>query len=444
MFASCGNCDAEYELDDAKIPAGGARLRCKNCDQYFVIVPSETTDLQSAADLAHDALSSEVPGEADSDFELEAAPGDDFDPDGESDWEFNDEVETPETEAEAGRTEPAFESEDEWGGLANAEDVVDDLLGPAGVIDADPAAVVEDLLGEIDTAGTQLDELTDDSPPGWESPSEDVESPSEEVKSPSEEVESPSEEVESPSEEIDLGNAGALAGSGVEPAVEGGASFDDLSDWDLFDEPAEADASALSSGSTSAPTSASRDGARGEPRVEIAVAMAEESPQTVRWTDRISEIAGWGAVSLMLIVSLVGGLASNSSDARAPTGRWSGAGFEADQIAGRWVDNAVGGSIYVVSGRIRRAPGSDPNVRKTLGIRLIDTDGAEIDRPPIPLAPAVPERILRESSPAELDAFQTRRAGRIAAVGTRWVSFEAVLIDLPRFAGRFELQAFDR
>ena len=44
----------------------------------------------------------------------------------------------------------------------------------------------------------------------------------------------------------------------------------------------------------------------------------------------------------------------------------------------------------------------------------------------------------------ELDAFQTRRAGRIAAVDTRWVSFEAVLTDLPRFAGRFELQALDR
>jgi len=423
VFASCGNCDAEYELDDAKIPAGGARLRCKNCDQYFVIAPPETTDLQSADDLAHDALSSEVPGEADSDFELEAAPGDDFDPDGESDWEFNEDVETPETQAEAARAEPAFESEDEWGELASAEDVVDDLLGSAGGIDADPAAAVEDLLGEIDTAGTRFDESTDDAPPGRESPSE---------------------EAESPSEETDLGNAGALDGSGVEPAGDGGASFDDLSDWDLFDEPAEADASALSSGSTSAPASASRDGARGEPRVEIAVAMADESPTTVRWTDRISEIAGWGAVSLMLIVSLVGGLASNSSDARAPTGRWSGAGFEADQIAGRWVDNAVGGSIYVVSGRIRRAPGSDPNARKTLGIRLIDTDGAEIDRPPIPLAPAVPERILRESSPAEIDAFQARRAGWVNSVGARRIPFEAVLTDLPRFVGRFELQAFDR
>jgi hypothetical protein len=172
--------------------------------------------------------------------------------------------------------------------------------------------------------------------------------------------------------------------------------------------------------------------------------MADDSPKAVRWSDRISEIVGWGAVLLMMIVALVGGLVSNSSDARAPAGSWSGAGFEADQIVGRWVDNAVAGSIYVVSGRIRGAPGSDRASQKSLGIRLFDTTGRAIDRAPIPLGPVVPERILRESSSAELDAFQTRHAGRIAAAGTRWVSFEAVLTDLPRFAGRFELQAFDR
>jgi hypothetical protein len=132
------------------------------------------------------------------------------------------------------------------------------------------------------------------------------------------------------------------------------------------------------------------------------------------------------------------------SDASATLGSWSGAGFEADQIVGRWVDNAVAGSIYVVSGRVRRAQGSDRAARKVLGIQLIDTKGRKIDRAPIPLAPAVPERVLRESSPAELDAFQLRRTGRIAAVGERWVSFEAVLTDLPQFAGRFELQALDR
>jgi len=477
VFVSCGNCDTEYELDDAKIPAGGARLRCKHCDRYFVIAPPETSDLQSADDLAHEALSNEVPGEADpdperepapeegfdlggdserepaleecfdlggdperepaleecfdldgdlerepapeegsdldGDLERESAPEEDFDPDGESDWEFNDPVEASEPEAVEEAPEFAFDRDGEWGDLSTTEDEVDDLLGPAGAIDTDAAAAVDDLLGEIDTAASQLGESSGDS----------------------------TSESEFPSEGLDLGDADAFDESAGDPATDGGDSFDDLSDWDLFDQPAETDASA---GPKSPPVSAARDGARAEPQVKIAVAMAGDAPTSLRWTDRISEIAGWGAVLLMMIVALVGGLASNSSDARAPAGSWSGAGFEADQIAGRWVDNAVAGSIYVVSGRIRGAPGSDRASQKSLGIRLFDTTGREIDRAPIPLGPAVPERILRESSPAELDALQTRRAGRIAAVGTRWVPFEAVLTDLPRFAGRFELQAFDR
>jgi len=512
VFVSCDHCFAEYELDDAKIPAGGARLRCKKCDHYFVIIPSETSDLQSADDLAHDALAPEVPhgldpdsergsaleenfdldGESDrgsalegdydldgegdrwsasgDDFDLDgegdrgSAPGDDFDldgesdrgsaleegsdlggeiereaapeedfdpdgeiergslpeedfdPDGESDWEFNDQVEISEPEVGEEASESAFDRDGDWGDLSTAEDVVDDLLEPAGAIDTDAATAVDDLLGEIGSADSQLGE-----------PKSDLTSGS-----------------EFPSENLDLGDAEASDGSGGDPAADGGGSFEDLSDWDLFDRPAETDASAASAGPKGLPASAARDGARAAPRVEIAVAMADDSPKAVRWSDRISEIVGWGAVLLMMIVALVGGLVSNSSDARAPAGSWSGAGFEADQIVGRWVDNAVAGSIYVVSGRIRGAPGSDRASQKSLGIRLFDTTGRAIDRAPIPLGPVVPERILRESSSAELDAFQTRHAGRIAAVGTRWVSFEAVLTDLPRFAGRFELQAFDR
>jgi predicted Zn finger-like uncharacterized protein len=432
VFVSCDNCDTEYELDDAKIPAGGARLRCKNCDHSFVITPPEASDLQSADDLAHDALSTEVPGEVDPDPEREAAPEEDFDPDGESEWVFNDVVETSEPEVGEEASESAFDQGGEWDDLSTAEDVVDDLLGPAGAIDADAAAAVDDLLGEIDSADSQLGEIDSADSQLGES-SGDLTAGS-----------------ELPSAGLDLGDADATDDFSGDLAADGGDALDEFSDWGSFDQPAKTDASELSEGSKSlqAPAerdgaSAERDGANAEPRVEIAVAMVDDSSTSVRWTDRISEIAGWGAVCLMMIVALVGGLAPSSSDVRAPAGSWSGAGFEADQIVGRWVDNAVAGSIYVVSGRIRGAPSSDRAARKAVGIRLIDTAGQEIDRALIPLAPVIPERILRESSPSELDAFQTRRAGRIAAVGERWASFEAVLTDLPQFAGRFELQALD-
>ena len=423
MFVSCDNCDTEYELDDAKIPAGGARLRCRNCEHYFVVAPPETSDLQSADDLAHDAVSIEFTPDDDPEPEQEAAPEEDFDPDSETDWVFNDEVETSEPEVDEEAPGSAFDQDGEWGDLSAAEDVVDDLLAPAGAIDGDASVAVDDLLGEIDTAASQLGEI-DSADSQLGAPSADL-----------------TAESGFPSKGLDLGDA--TGGSAGDLAADSGDSLDDFSDWDSFDQPAKAGASAVSAGPKSLRTPAELDEANAEPRVEIAVSMVDDSPTSVRWTDRISEIAGWGAVSLMMIVALVGGLVSNSSDARAPAGSWSGAGFEADQIVGRWVDNAVAGSIYVVSGRIRGVPSTDRAAGKAVGIRLIDTTGQEIDRALIPLAPAVPERILRESSPAELDAFQTRRAGQIAAVGERWVSFEAVLTGLPPFAGRFEFQALD-
>jgi predicted Zn finger-like uncharacterized protein len=427
VLATCDHCFAEYELDDAKIPAGGARLRCKKCDQYFVISPPETSDLQSADDLAHDALSSGDQGGVDPEPEPEAAEEEEFDPDEESDWQFNDMVEVSEPDEEVEEEpESAFDRDGEFGELSVAEEVVDDLLGSSGSVevDADAAAAVDDLLGEIDTDGLQPDEIDTAESPLGESGGDLRAGP------------------ETPSEDLDPGEAGAIDAPGEDLAAASGDSLDDLSDWDLFDQPADADGSAMSAGAGNFP--AARVNTNAAPQVEIAVALTDDTPTQVRWTDRVSEIAGWGAVCMMIIVSLVGGLASNSSDARAPAGSWSGAGFEADQIVGRWVDNAVAGSIYVVSGRIRGAPSSNRASRKTVGIRLIDTDGREIDRAPIPLAPEVPERILRESSPAELDAFQTRHADQIASLDERWVPFEAVLTDLPEFAGRFELQAVDR
>jgi len=514
VFVSCGNCDAEYELNDAKIPAGGARVRCMNCNHSFVVTPPEASDLRSADDLAHEALAAEaqrraepdpkpkaapvksfdfgdeddpdpefeaasesgfvlnddidldlefeaepdaglaVDGEIDPDPEaeaaldealaledetdpgpafeaasdedfapdgesdpgsgLEAASAEDSDPDAEADWEFNEEIESAAPEAEEEATEPArvasespFDRGDEWSELTTAEDAVDDLLGASGPIEADPAAAVDALLGEIDRSDSQ-----------WGEADGDLRA-----------------DPKLPRESLGAGDAPASR------AADASDSFEDLSDWELFDQPAEGD---RSTGSRSRSDAAARDRDRAEPRVGIAVAMTGDSTAGLRWTDRVSAFAGWCVVGLLVMVALVGGVLPDASDARVTSGSWSGAGFEADQIVGRWVDNAVAGSIYVVSGRVRRAPGSDRAAQNTLGIQLIDAKGRTIDRAPIPLTPAVPERVLRESSPAELDAFQLRRAGRIAAVGDRWISFEAVVTDLPRYADRFELQALER
>jgi len=436
VFVTCGSCKTEYELDDAKIPAGGARLRCSNCKHSFVVRPPEASDLESADDLAHDAIASAaqhdsepVAAPRDTDPVAAQEPAPDEDAEVEADWQFNEEISSPEPEAEPERSgfsldmlepppdasESPFEEQgDDWGDLSLAEEAVDDLLGSDGPVAADPEAAVDDLLGEMDTSR-------------WGAPERD-----------------PEPDGKASSKALELADAPAPAAAQPSRAAEASGGFEDLSDWDLFDSSEGSSGAEPSRGSARGSGAARREGARAEPQVKIAVPMDKTAATSVRWTDRVLAIAGWSAVCALVVISLVGGLAPHSSEARAQAGSWSGAGFEADQIVGRWVDNAVAGPIYVVSGRVRRAEGSAVGSQNALGIGLIDANGHAIDRPPVPLAPTIPESVLREASPAEIEAFQQRRALEIAAVGGRWASFEVVLTDLPRNADRIELQALDR
>jgi len=437
VFVTCGSCKTEYELDDAKIPAGGARLRCTNCKHSFVVRPPEASDFESADDLAHDAISAAAqhdtdpiaaprdtdPGLGQHDIDPIAAPRDtdpglgqhDTDPVAAQEPALDEDPEPPPDASES----PFDQQGDDWGDLSLAEEAVDDLLGSGGPVAADPAAAVDDLLGEMDTER-------------WGAPERD-----------------PAPDGKASSKALELADAPAAshparAVSRAAPAAEASDGFGDVSDWDLFDSTEDSGSAAQSSGSPRGSAAARRDGARAEPQVKIAVPMDASAAASVRWTDRVWAVAGWLAVSGLVVFSLVAGLVPRSSEARAQSGSWSGAGFEADQIVGRWVDNAVAGSLYVVSGRVRRAADSVAGAQNSLGIGLIDANGRAIDRPPVPLAPSIPESVLREASPTEIGALQQRRAFEITAVGERWASFEVVLSDLPRNADRFELQALGR
>ncbi|HXV37541.1 MAG TPA: zinc-ribbon domain-containing protein, partial [Myxococcota bacterium] len=157
MFVTCDSCHAEYELDDAKIPARGARLRCTSCKHSFVVVPPGGGDLARAEELAR-AAQSETASRAPEPEPQPAAADDEPGFDGESDWEFNDVVEAPDAGSGSdafGVEEAAAESGTGWGDLGSAEDVVDDLLGSSGAVDRDAAGAVDDLLGEIDFSAPQ-------------------------------------------------------------------------------------------------------------------------------------------------------------------------------------------------------------------------------------------------------------------------------------------------
>jgi hypothetical protein len=113
----------------------------------------------------------------------------------------------------------------------------------------------------------------------------------------------------------------------------------------------------------------------------------------------------------------------------------------ASEITGRWIENAAGGLLYVISGELRSAAGSgQPGIR--LAVRLFDAQGRLLSDHAAMVGPAVNPVRLREATPDALREQQERGAAMLATSSFSEVEgfpFHAVLADLPEAAERFDL-----
>jgi predicted Zn finger-like uncharacterized protein len=97
LIVTCEQCATQFQLDDARVPAGGVRVRCSRCKHaFFIEPPAAAASLDPADRAAQDALDAEASPPPDPTEDLaEPGPGpqrrldEDGDPAGESDWEFN-------------------------------------------------------------------------------------------------------------------------------------------------------------------------------------------------------------------------------------------------------------------------------------------------------------------------------------------------------------------
>jgi predicted Zn finger-like uncharacterized protein len=104
VIVTCERCETEFQLDDARVPTGGARVRCSRCKHAFFVMPpaaSREEAIDRAAglalgddpapevteDLPEDTTLPESEPEPDVAAVAPAAAADD-----ESDWEFNGEL----------------------------------------------------------------------------------------------------------------------------------------------------------------------------------------------------------------------------------------------------------------------------------------------------------------------------------------------------------------
>jgi hypothetical protein len=148
---------------------------------------------------------------------------------------------------------------------------------------------------------------------------------------------------------------------------------------------------------------------------------------------------GWAFVVALTALGLYRGIVeptSAPSALGATLGDWTGGGFEAERVHGRWLDNATG-PVFVVSGRIRHD--GTPRVRLPV-IRLTNASGEPVAVAPVPLGPELGVHALRETAPEQLAARQRRNASPFASTIEDWREFHAVVPEVPDAADRF---AFD-
>jgi predicted Zn finger-like uncharacterized protein len=389
LIVTCEQCSTQFHLDDAKVPPGGVRVRCSRCKHAFFIEPAGASpELGSIDRAAQDALHAQAPLAPEAAEDLSAEPGSEFEDSNElsseSDWEFN---------RASFSADPPEESE-AVGTHDAAREAIDDLLGSRGS-SSRAAAVLSaprNPLEPVDAQGPLA-------APALDTEEEDLGSPE--------------------SWDLLAGDSPSSADSGqtLEPEVAGAET--------RRDPPAPAQYRAL-------PPSLAEWTPPREPSVVLA------------WIARMGHAIGWSVTAILFsIVAILTLAPAGGPDAEAQFGQQRLAGLEAQGISGRWVENAVSGSLYVVSGRLVNPNAQAAALGTRIGVRLLDANGARLPLELAAAGPVLPERELREADPAGLQVRQAEGSLALAAEliqPGQSVAFEAVVGVVPLAASRFLLE----
>jgi predicted Zn finger-like uncharacterized protein len=450
VIVTCEQCATQFQLDDSKVPEGGIRVRCSRCKFAFFVESPHGPDADRAEDLARDAL------ERDPTAAAEEREPDDFGLEDESDWQFNE-------DSHAKRS-----SDRDADDLAAAQEAVDDLLGStfSEPGDSESSDLVTGLDAGSDLGASDLEIDSVDSPIASASGS-DLDPLPELDEDPNDlTVHSGVHRVHSGAAAEDPADSAppdlsldTSPGSDLEssPQLDAAEDFvDPLADlgspeeWDLVDAEARAPSSGAEPiGRISRPvlTDVEHASDSAEPdRLEadgFAFDADPENSAVAVWMARARSALGWALVCLLVAYAGVVGLWPRLVVSPPVFTTQSVAGLEADAIQGRWIENAIAGPIYVVSGALRGGSAAQPSTGSLLRIRLLDAVGAPIAAESAVVGPPLPAAQVRESNLRDLREAQEAGALRMAwkplGPGERR-PFLAILGRVPPSAVAFEFQ----
>jgi len=415
----CEKCDTRFYLDDSKVPAKGARVRCSRCKHAFFITPPGRAQAEAIDEVVAEVASAggtplpEPTRDLPDPNQLGRAP----EPTGqlgaeergsgefeEEEWEFNDDS-PPEIPAEAplqARPEPSVVAEPEPAGLEPP---------------AEPAkAEVADPLGEPESGML----------PGEKSPQID-----------------PVEAIRARDAELDLSFAGDL-GSPEEWDFVGEAGPEPPAEW-LPEESAPEPAVSVTDEVEAAPPSpALADSPTAAP-------AAQQAPDRIPWATRLlgpASVGGWIVVALAFTVGISSVFtqpavrsAVSAEPVEIPV---SGLTITATEVKGRLIENALAGNLLVVSGNLENRGSSAATPRRAVWVQLVSGDGEPIEGATAAAGRALDERSLRERDPnslrRELEHSALERADRPLRPGER-IRFDAVFEAVPESATGWVLES---
>ena len=449
MIVTCEQCATQFQLDDAKVPVGGVRVRCSRCKHAFFIEPAGAEIQPGPVErAAQEALDREAPPPPEASEDLAES---------DSDSDFRDENEISDGGGEAfgpaseppvggSRSRSADAASPRPGAsdrFAAGEGSVDAGASDEGASDeraADARASGENAADE--SASDESDwEFNEDRFRGASADGERAGAP-DAARAAIDDLLGSHSAPRAGGESARRASP-TLASDGVDEAL------GNPENWDLLGVDAPAAAPAASAEIAADAQPAPRALPRAQPLAAAQVPVEEwidpsEPSRLLAWVARSGHAIGWGVtLTLFALVALATLGPGNATHAEPGLGAQRLAQLEAQGISGRWVENVSAGPLFVVSGRLVNATSAPQPLGALSGVRLLDANGARLGGEPAVIGPVLEPRELREGEPQSLQARQREAGLALAATEIapgQSLAFEAVLVTVPASAARFLLE----
>ena len=430
LIVTCQECSTSFQLDDARIPASGARVRCSRCKHAFFLANPSASQSQAIESVVNEAIQGKDGRSPDAARDLVGAAG--AEPD-EDDWQFSEEIrvagDEPDEADHARTSSPHPDSFDLTGDFGRGFDP-DTLSREA------PARPIPTPIASSADSATKP---TRAKPAAAQAPAAVVAVP---VKAsvlepkcdePRREgssfgsIDDFSSLIEDENLSIDLATGSvqearrnvprfeAAAAPGVSPAA------DDLGDpesWDIVGgdgaRQAKSAVAALVRPPVAGPKAKTKKALDQAPLDLFADTDLppihddqDESPATYQRFVGIGKLVGWCISALCIAVA-------GSALMRPEWSRWSEAQQRvelgpviAETTRSGWLETSRAGFLFVVEGELRNT-GSQPVAAVPVQLALLDRSGARLAAPPIRAGQPLAELALRESRPEELSSHLDR------------------------------------